>query len=641
MLEDAAIGFRRYVGERAAKSSPPRQSQDSYEKAVMLYKSCLAESAEGIDEFKRFLLERYLPWPKVDKRVTVLDVALDLSFKWHFPLFFYVYRLSTVPDSSPPTTYTRPSVRLVFTGGFLGLGPRLLLRERELRKNNTEHICRLRDVLKEPGDKESEAVSCKHLDELQQRVLGGSIAAAGDETFGDGGSWTRYNSLESFAEELTPSVSAERWLELVRKYMPNGESFGARTPIEVSNKLDMRKLNSVFSDQPQTDMLRVAGLCVVQGLGRFASHRLATLIYGDNTARVRRHPDLCYGLVDQMLPRMLSARYVAPLIDAERVAKATEVFSAVKLHVVKSLRNAAWFNAVVPPKAVETIKRSSLTYEAVMSGEAAGEELSSNAAAMSLPDLGGDFLENLSLIPHSYWDRNHRDLWMKTRPSSSAASLTTEAERSWEDVWRQHEPPPVAASSSHDVVLPNLYMLESVFPAGAYESVNYGILGSFLARRLLAVLLMAPGVHGEPGYLSWPGNLDANESAPCVWKAFSRVGQQSGGTAYRDHPRDMASMLVAVASLKPLFEALATSPGYPDWSRGFEEYSADQLFFLAICFPSCRLRHNETTPIRGGGLSRAAWCNVPLSLFDVFGEAFRCSSGQMMNPSSKCAVWLT
>ncbi|XP_075551367.1 kell blood group glycoprotein-like [Dermacentor variabilis] len=648
MLEDSAIGFRRDMGERAARTSPPRQSQHSYEKAVMLYKSCLAESAQGIDEFKRFLRKRYLPWPKVDKRVTVLDVALDLSFHWHFPIFFYVYRISSVPEPSTPSVYKRPSVRLVFTGGFLGLGPRLLLQERELRKNNTEHICRLRDALKERGDKESEAVSCKHLDELQRSVLSGSMTG-GDEPFGDNdASWTRYNSLDSFAEELTPSVSAQRWLELLRKYMPHGESFGAAgTPIEVYNKLYMRKLERFFgSDQPQADMLRVAGLCVVQGLGRFASNRLATLIYGDDDERARRHPDLCYAFVDQVLPHQLSARYVALLHDTERVAKATEVFSAVKSFVVKSLRNAAWFNAVVPPKAVETIKQSSLTYEAVLSGEASGEELPSNAAAMSLPDLGDDFLENLSLIPHSYWYSNHWDLWTETRPSGSAAdgtiraapSSTTEAQRRWEDVWRQHEVQPLATASSQDVVLPNLYMLESVFPTGAYESVNYGVLGSLLARRLLAVLLMAPAAHSAPSHLSWPGNLDANDSAPCVWKAFSRYGRPSDGTAYRDHPSDVVAMLVAVASLKPLFDALSASPGYPDWSHGFEEYSADQLFFLALCFPSCRLRQNETVPVRGGP-SQAAWCNVPLGLFHVFGEAFRCSAGQTMNPSSKCAVW--
>ncbi|XP_065300893.1 uncharacterized protein [Dermacentor albipictus] len=161
--------------------------------------------------------------------------------------------------------------------------------------------------------------------------------------------------------------------------------------------MHMRKVGALFgSNSWQTDLLLVAGLCVVQGLGRFASNQLATLIYGDQIARGRRHPDLCYGIVDQMVPRLLSSPYVPLLLDIERVTKATEVFQAVKSAVGKSVRRAAWLNGAVRPEAFARINRSVLIFEAVLTGEAAGAEVPSHAVTVDLPDLGEDFINNLS-----------------------------------------------------------------------------------------------------------------------------------------------------------------------------------------------------------------------------------------------------
>ncbi|KAH7938127.1 hypothetical protein HPB49_020537 [Dermacentor silvarum] len=311
MLEDVAIGFRRHVGERAASTSPPRQSQGSHEKVVMLYKSCLAERARGIGEFKRFLRERRLPWPKVDTGASIVEVAVDLSVNWHFPLFFYVYSFFSTPGPTVSPGTKHLTARVVFTDGFLGLGPRLLLKERELRKNNPEHICQLRDALRERGDEESQSVSCERLDELQREVLGDLTATSGNESL-ENTSWTLYDNIDSFADDLTPSVSGHQWLRLLTRHQPALLGSDIVPRVEVYNKMHIRILGSLLgSKRWQTDLLRVAGLCVVQGLGRFASNQLATLIYGDDIARASRHPDLCYGLVDQMVPRLLSARYVA------------------------------------------------------------------------------------------------------------------------------------------------------------------------------------------------------------------------------------------------------------------------------------------------------------------------------------------
>ncbi|KAH8021139.1 hypothetical protein HPB51_012534 [Rhipicephalus microplus] len=325
-----------------------------------------------------------------------------------------------------------------------------------------------------------------------------------------------------------------------------------------------------------------------------------------------------YAIVDQMLPSLLAARYIALLLDSERVTKSTKVFQAVKRTVVDLLRRATWINDASRSEALARINRSSLTFEAALIAEAAGMKEPSQAAVASLPVFGYKFIENLSFIPRTFWDEVHRDL----ATASSFGATTKNSLRSmhstlqmmvlWGDLWRQHN---VSAFgfSSPDVILPNLYMLEAVFPAGAYESVNYSVVGSILARQLVAISYVSANESGLD-------NVVKNASVDCVRQAFLRG--DSNDSEPTEGPGESEGMLLAVTSLKPLFNALTVRPGYPDWNQGFEEYSAERLFFLALCFPSCGLPENETTAMESG-LSQASWCNVPLKLFDIFVQTLR------------------
>ncbi|XP_077493602.1 neprilysin-1-like [Amblyomma americanum] len=641
-LEDSMLTFRKVVMRNAANASPPPKNQDGYEKAAMLYQSCVTEpTPDTLGDFRLFLKERRLPWPEIDNDANALDVALDLSLNWHLPVFFYVYFVFIAPEPTsrgPQKFAISSSSRLVFTDNSLGFGPETLLEERRLRESNAVHICALREAMTDRGVRNSDMVHCQALDRLQQDIL---EKLAGGKADVRQQYWMHYDSLKSFAKHLNLSVSGEQWARLVRKHLNEPEAkFISSIPVEVRNRRQMVAMGRILINVENKNLLDFMGLSVVQYLGRFESAKLATLIYGGHSNLAERHPDVCYRLVNRLAPRLLTTPSVKLLLDAERIRKVSEIFTSVKQFLGKSLRTASWIPNSSRPLVLRLLNETAMTHEAALTGELGGIDGPSGLAE-SLPDFGGQFLDNLSRIPHNSWDKVLRFL---EPPSSSASTpdktawaLHISGDLHWADLWRQHDTSLVPQM----VVLPSLYMLDPVFPAGAYESVNYGVVGSLLARQLLAAMdPTGPAVDlSLSGHPKESSDDKKDGILRCIREAFvqdrSNVTIAQVVTSGRDVDSGyLYAMFVAAASLKPLYEALASSPGYPDWSSGFKGYTADQLFFLAICFASCGARLEETAS--QGEPSQADWCNMPLRLSTKFADAFGCAARKNMTYSEGC-----
>ncbi|KAH7934138.1 hypothetical protein HPB49_021731 [Dermacentor silvarum] len=632
VLEDSLFAFHRAVMKNAAKATIPLKSQSGYEKAAALYKSCVNEpNSDELARFEASLHEHRLPWPAVDEGADALDVAIDLALNWHFAVFFYVY-LVPAPASGEVTRSPASPPRLMFTDSFLGFGPSSLLQERERRAGNAQHICDLSEVLNERKGANNNVSHCRFLDNLQHSILVGLARNNETAVKHDDPSWTRYGNLERFARELTPSVSAKRWIRYLWKYLP-GEFNSASVTVDVRSRRHMSQVGRLLDIVPNGDLLDFAGLSVVQGMGRFASSRLAILIYGDESTLAERHPQVCYRFVTELAPTLLTAQDVSLLLDPGRVIKAGEVFEALKRSVVSALRTASWLSEASRTAATSSVHESVLTYEAALTGEAEGGK---GPAAETLPNFGDSFLRNLGSIPRTHWNLVHRDLQSS---SPSARTLLLERTAAWADLWRQ---PDAFPATLREVVLPNVYMLGSVYPADAYESVNYGVVGSLLVRQLLAAASNAKRpatveyLERRRKALKSGGLYDWDNVQRCVQNAF--VQQAPNATAFRDDGSYLNAMFVLAASLRPLYEALSASPGYPEWSNGFERYSADQLFFLALCFPACGVREDGLEASQDE-LIRAAWCNVPLTMYDKFAEAFSCHDGDNMISHVICQLW--
>ncbi|KAL1414638.1 hypothetical protein MTO96_000762 [Rhipicephalus appendiculatus] len=92
---------------------------------------------------------------------------------------------------------------------------------------------------------------------------------------------------------------------------------------------------------------------------------------------------------------------------------------------------------------------------------------------------------------------------------------------------------------------------------------------------------------------------------------------------------------VHVAGLETAYEAYRVA--VPEHMREYDyrlqtlgEYDSGQVFFITYCHMLCAPRTDHVAEEH---------CNVPLSNFRPFAEAFRCPAGSYMNPGKKCTLF--
>ncbi|XP_077484515.1 neprilysin-1-like [Amblyomma americanum] len=592
-LEDAQLLFQQTVIKRAKLVRAPSNNQSAFEKAATFYQSCLANN-DGIDYLRAFLEKVQLPWPSVHPDIDPLEVIFDLSFNYQFPLFFFVYALAS-----------ESQLRLVFLSSFLGVNIDTLLAEHRSRADNARHICELREALskgvprKGSGHTQNHSAWCSHLAQLQSSIFSHL------EKYRQR-NWMSYSSVSELAEAVMPSAHKDRWLRIMAKSSRRNTGIRISTPVDVDNPDYLRAFFAILANTSREQMLLVVGLSLVEAAGRFADAHLATRIYGESTAR-GRHAIFCFHLTDAAMPQALSFPHPLNLHTPPRLGKVTEVAKVVREAAINHLRRSTWLGPASKKILTTKIANARIVFRGL--GRAAA-----NAAAV-IPPMTANFFENIELLPRSHW----------TRQNHLFAQGVDGDE--WTDLWHQAN----ASYAPHNIIIPDVYLLSNVFPDGAYESISYSSVGSLIARQIAAAYdLKGRTFSGGSSPQRWmtAGETARQESTiNCLVQAF----QTQHNTTNVTLTEDMSALYVTVASLPPLFNALKHSGGYPDWSTGFGRYSAEELFFLSLCYQSCAgFAATESV------FSAAAWCNFPLSVFKPFADSFHCPEGSAMISLSEC-----
>ncbi|XP_049274185.1 neprilysin-1-like [Rhipicephalus sanguineus] len=600
LLEDAMLEFQNVVMNRAAAVKVPTRNQNRFQKAVMLYQSCLATGDSRTSSFRGFLdVVMGSPWPDVNTSVDPIGILLDLSFQWRCPVLFYAF-------------YTRGASsvgKLVFLDSSAGLDFPALFAEYRSRQDHGRYICALQAELNKgsdefPGDRDSANHTkwCTDLARFQREVLS-ELEPHSHESGG-----TAYASLNQFAAQATPAVSEERWMRVMAAHDRRGENVLSTTPVEVDKPAYLKALTNILEDKPRTEVLIFIGLTIVQVIGRFASADLASLIYNVASSAGRKHQrTFCFQIVDVALPAALGNAY---LFEDERVSKVKEVADAVVASTKAKLEGATWLTAQSRDEFIERIGHAALVFEGILR--------EANATSENFSVASTYFLENAKYLPNDVWVRFKQRYGDDVKETSGG--------------WI--EPPKLEASTNEKalrLVVPDVYMSKEVFPDAAYESVNYGTVGSLVARQVASALYLIGQTVGGGGQRRdrlTDGRSGQNGTLECLVEEFER---RDNLTLRED---DKSALYVTWTSLAPLFDAHQSSPGLNEYSAGYKQYSPVQLLFITLCFIGCAQRTDSDSSATG--ISAASLCNFPLSLFKPFAENFQCSAESPMHSVHAC-----
>ncbi|XP_075529904.1 phosphate-regulating neutral endopeptidase PHEX-like [Dermacentor variabilis] len=597
-LEDAMLAVQNVVIERATAAKIPAKDQNRSQKATMLYQSCLAKGVHGTGSFRAFLdIVMGSPWPDINTSTDPLGVLLDLSFQWRCPVFFYAFYAQQASDER----------ELSFLDSSAGLDFPALFTEYRSRGDHDRYICELHAALNKGADQtDGERDSpnrtrwCRALARFQRDALSEL------EPHSRQSRRTSYTSVYEFAAEATPDVSGDRWMRVVAAHARQGERVMSTTPVEVEKPAYLKALTRIIGEKPREEVLSFIGLTIVQVIGRFASADLAKIIY--NAASVagrKRQRIFCYQLADAAVPAALTNAY---LFEKHRVSKARDVAGVVVASSKDRLRSAGWLTARSRVEVTKKIAEAPLVFE--------GMQREAEAMDEEFPMMSTFFLENSKNLPNDIWvrfRRPHTDELGRTNVGWIGSP--------WRQVGFQHGP--------FRLVVPDVYMSERVFPDAAYESINYGTVGSIVARQVASALDLA-GRKVDSDMLTRIERSTQERTIECLVGEFERRYNATRLTS----EADKSALYVAWASLAPLMDAQLSNIGLPEFSTSLKLYSAQQLLFITLCFIGCS--RESDSDVGATGFSAASWCNFPLSLFKPFADSFECPAESPMRSVNSC-----
>ncbi|KAK8773007.1 hypothetical protein V5799_012460 [Amblyomma americanum] len=490
--------------------------------------------------------------------------------------------------------------KLTIIPTFLGVDLDALLAEHQYEDEHAHRACLLFHALEGQSQTESALFrerQCQQLAKLQSDVFH-RLSNHSERR------WVTYASVYEFAANATPDISGELWVRLINNHAQVGSHVLSSSEVEVYDPGYIREFATILREKPKKGLLSLFGLTFVEVLGRAVSE-LAPFIYsGREQLAWKRHTVYCYRLTDVALPGALGSHPATYLYHQYRTKKIEEVSHVVLASVSEKLRHSSWLGG----ESKTVIKH---LLEAPIFIE--GLERKMNAEKHEFPTVTRSFLRNIPLLPGDVWVKFHR------RFHYSGGDVD------WTDPWQLAN----AKNGRLRLVVPDVYMLQSVFPDDAFESVNYATIGSLIARQATVALMTTVDNGGRE--LTWPTpkeRLIRQAAIDCLIEAFeARYNSTQGKTTV-----DPSALYVAWKSLSPLFTALHSSAGFPEWSVGFHHYTPQQLFFIALCFSVCRQGEQATSESSG-----AAWCNFLLSMFRPFANSFHCPEGWPMHPAAFCS----
>ncbi|KAH6931995.1 hypothetical protein HPB50_002429 [Hyalomma asiaticum] len=571
-------------------------------KPLAMYTSCMGNRKEygsNVDVFWNFLHECKLSWPQQPEtgRASPLEVLMSLAFKWQVPLFFQVRAMRMIPT---------PNWRIIMAPG--SLIPLMYQHHLTVKKSGgyDKYWATFYFILS--GKHDGSAVNKTAID---------SVAEMEGDVFK-----TLLTSMRppvvrpvlvTIAEigAHTPPLASEQWLHAFRQTMLEPE-VKPSDQVLLSDVDFFRSLAGVMTSYKDAELLSLIAWSFVQLFSPAVDYRLLENRYDRGVTMYR--PYFCERFVETAYRFLVVALGSVALFSREERAVVNARFDSLVSAAVDMVKTLEWLDAE--------------------SRQLVVEKLSSTRLHLWPPEkfLQNDVLERVyESFPSA--EPSFAEYWVKTSRCSA------ETYRPRPDIDMLSYPINYAlpylsydaASSSVKVAVGSV--TEPLYYPGGTKAMSYGGLGFSMALQLVAAL-DRQGIRWHPnGVLG--GSFLSNASTRafevrdgCPASTHMAVGGNANGTG-------------RVTSVFPEIPALEVA--YAAYRRSFADsgeevpqgipggLSADQVFFMTMCYMTCTLP--------GAVGTQAVDCNKAVRNSEAFAQAFHCTPGSPMNPKKKCTFF--
>ncbi|KAL1467205.1 hypothetical protein MTO96_042326, partial [Rhipicephalus appendiculatus] len=192
--------------------------------------------------------------------------------------------------------------------------------------------------------------------------------------------------------------------------------------------------------------------------------------------------------------------------------------------------------------------------------------------------------------------------------------------------------------AANAIIVPEASLHPGIFYQDGPDSVNYGGLGTVVAREMVQILDLQTFITEESHAASWKRSDLAGHyasTARCLRKSLQEAQRLFHAQLTSDPPdsenlADFVGLLAAHSAFTalPYEERTLSLHGVP--------LNADQTFYAFHCAKLCETNGKGSSHSRQDAARLR--CVMPLMNSEAFADAFRCPYSSPMNPPKKCSL---
>ncbi|KAH8025924.1 hypothetical protein HPB51_014119 [Rhipicephalus microplus] len=558
------------------------RTNEAIAKAIAFFNLCLKISAisspDNVRLLQQFLKERKIAPPVGESAMQPLahplDVLLDLSINWQMPFWFNVRVLRT--NGSALGILVSPGHYEVFW-------------EIAVEKFITE------PDFEEPGEVTKAGIANATGDFFVDSAILSELRKAVISPPKSQPVAVRIKEISG----LTPIVTSGQWLQFLRKHLEPTFAVTGESQILLQDQSLLVTVNRLLEKYEHSDILAHIGRLVNRTVGNVITRKMPSPAY-DEYASISPLTNVSYPcevLVEDTFRLPIAAQHIAKRKLNLHRAAIDDLIGDVMRATISLVSASDWMSADSKHEAIKRVQDTAIHLwprEPIIHDEDA-----LNSLYGTFPSGGDIYFDQLLLV------RN-----------ATREALGTPAYADLQGIPHGGRDPYITYDTfSNSINLAVGAVLPPLFYPSATKSINYGGIASLLAPLVVGLLNTSSVAANMTGWAVTNGD-------PFPTRAACSVSVEN-----HDAYPDVAAIEVAYRAYQDALEHDGMS--HDIRIRSLEEFSAEQIFFMTLCYNTCRLE-------RGTKTSKV--CNA-LRDFEPFAAAFKCPKGSFMNPEKKCGFF--